>query len=89
MPPVRSLLRGMAAIGEGMAMIGEGMASAFDLGGVQARAKLGSFADDRAAIARDWEAVGQDLWAAMEEFEAGLTEEQKLRLRRDRQAQKA
>ena len=65
------------------------MAGIFDLRGVQARRKLGSFEDDRAAVARDWEQVGQDLRRTMDLFEAGLSEDDKLRLNRDRQMKSA
>jgi hypothetical protein len=53
-----------------MASIGGGMAGLMDLSGSRARVKLGNVEDDAAALRRDWEAVGNDLWAVMEE--AGL-----------------
>jgi hypothetical protein len=81
---MRAFLRGLAAMSEGMAMIGEGMAGVFDLGAMDARRRLGSFEDDKAALARDWEAVGQDLWTAMDGFEAGLDDEQRSRLTQGR-----
>lgn len=67
MKALRAFFRGMASIGEGMATIGEGSAGLMDLSGSGARRKLGSFEDDKEAIRKDWEAVGNDLWTALEE----------------------
>ena len=67
---MKAFWRGVASIGEGMASIGEGMAGVMDLSGERTRVKLKGPADDAEALRRDWEAVGNDLWAVLEE--AGL-----------------
>ena len=63
---MKAFWRGVASIGEGMGMIGAGMASLMDLSGPPARIKLGGPDDDAEAIRKDWEAVGQDLWRALD-----------------------
>ena len=67
-PAMKAFWWGMASIGEGMASIGDGMAGVMDLSGSQAKVQLKGPADDAEVLRRDWEVVGDDLWAVLEEM---------------------